>query len=75
MHPVYLGTVLLEKNRWTPDKRPSFAVSDWAARIAAAGFDGSCTIEFTAGVARPPEDLAALLAHAAADLQTLRTHL
>jgi sugar phosphate isomerase/epimerase len=38
---IYLGTVLLEKNRWLDGERvPSFAVSDWVDRIAEAGFDG-----------------------------------
>ena len=40
-HPrIYLGTVLLERNRWTPDRIPTFKVSEWAASIRAAGFDG-----------------------------------
>jgi len=38
---IYLGTVLLERNRWLDGERiPSFAVSDWVDRIAEAGFDG-----------------------------------
>lgn len=38
---IYLGTVLLEKNRWVKGERqPSLAVSDWVQRIAADGFDG-----------------------------------
>ncbi len=38
---IYLGTVLLERNRWVDgERRPSLAVSDWTARIADAGFDG-----------------------------------
>lgn len=38
---VYLGTVLLEKNRWLKGERvPSLAVSDWTRKIADAGFDG-----------------------------------
>ncbi len=36
----YLGTVLLEANRWTAQRTPTYRVSDWLARIAAAGFDG-----------------------------------
>lgn len=36
---IYLATVCLERNRWG-SKRPSFAVSDWLARLANDGFDG-----------------------------------
>ena len=38
--PIYLGTVLLEPNRWSPGKLPSFKVSEWSAAIKQAGFDG-----------------------------------
>jgi sugar phosphate isomerase/epimerase len=38
--PVYLGTVLLEPNRWTPEKLPTFKVSEWAEPIRLAGFAG-----------------------------------
>lgn len=39
--PIYLGTILLENNRWSKDeRRPSFKVSDWIQRIADDGFDG-----------------------------------
>ncbi len=38
--PIYLGTILLEPQRWSGDKRPSYAVSTWLERIKAAGFDG-----------------------------------
>lgn len=39
--PIYLGTVLLENNRWGKgDRQPSFRVSDWTQRIADDGFDG-----------------------------------
>ena len=37
---VYLGTVLLEANRWDKDRTPTYRVSEWLERIAAAGFDG-----------------------------------
>ena len=38
---IYLGTILLERNRWGKnDRRPSFLVSDWTERIAGDGFDG-----------------------------------
>lgn len=39
-HPIYLGTILLERNRHKPGRLPTFKVSDWLPRIAAAGFDG-----------------------------------
>jgi hypothetical protein len=39
---IYIGTVLLEKNRWakTAPRQPSMAISDWCSRITDAGFDG-----------------------------------
>lgn len=37
---IYLGSICLEPNRWSPSKRPSYSVGDWLERIAAAGFDG-----------------------------------
>lgn len=37
---IYLGTVLLENNRWGEGRTPSFKVSDWTQRIADDGFDG-----------------------------------
>lgn len=37
---IYLGTVLLEVNRWVAGGEPSFRVSDWTRRIADDGFDG-----------------------------------
>jgi sugar phosphate isomerase/epimerase len=37
---VNLATVLLEPNRWTPDRIPTFRVSECAAAIREAGFDG-----------------------------------
>lgn len=38
--PVYLGTVLLEANRWAASRASTYRVSDWLARFATAGFDG-----------------------------------
>lgn len=38
--PIYVATVLLERNRWTDHKRPTFAVSEWGERFAEVGFDG-----------------------------------
>lgn len=37
---IHFGTVLLEANRWAAQRTPTYRVSDWLARIAAAGFDG-----------------------------------
>jgi sugar phosphate isomerase/epimerase len=37
---IYLGTVLLESNRWIGDRIPACRVSEWIERISAAGFDG-----------------------------------
>jgi sugar phosphate isomerase/epimerase len=37
---IYIGTVLLEANRWARQRTPTFLVSDWLPRLAAAGFDG-----------------------------------
>nr|MDD6336495.1 hypothetical protein [bacterium] len=39
MSTIYLGTVLLEKNRWS-SRIPSIRVSEWIPRIRQAGFDG-----------------------------------
>jgi sugar phosphate isomerase/epimerase len=39
-HSIFLGTVLLEANRWAKDRSPTYRVSEWLERIAAAGFDG-----------------------------------
>lgn len=38
--PIYMGTVLLEPNRWSPGKVPTFRVSEWVDRFARDGFDG-----------------------------------
>ena len=37
---IYLASVLLEPNRWTPGKIPGLRLSPWLDRIAEAGFDG-----------------------------------
>ena len=38
---VYIGTILLDPNRWAkPKKTASFRVSEWTGRFAGAGFDG-----------------------------------
>lgn len=38
--PIYLGSILLEPNRWKAGKEPSFRLSEWIPRIREAGFDG-----------------------------------
>lgn len=38
--PIYLGTILLEPNRWRGAKEPSILASEWIARARAAGMDG-----------------------------------
>jgi sugar phosphate isomerase/epimerase len=37
---IYIGTILLERNRWTRDKKPTCLVSEWIPRFKEAGFDG-----------------------------------
>ncbi|XOK63243.1 hypothetical protein ACJ7K1_09015 [Paenibacillus elgii] len=37
---LYIGTVLLERNRWAAERMPSYAVSDWQERFRGDGFDG-----------------------------------
>ena len=37
---IFLGSICLEPNRWSPSKLPSYRVSDWLQRIETAGFDG-----------------------------------
>ncbi|MDP6779632.1 MAG: hypothetical protein QGI83_22950 [Candidatus Latescibacteria bacterium] len=37
---IYIGTILLEKNRWANPKTPTYAVSEWLDRFDEAGFDG-----------------------------------
>ncbi len=48
MHPpsVYLASVLLEKNRWSKDPKPSLLVSGWIPAALAAGFAGIELWEF-----------------------------
>ena len=36
---IYLGTIALEKNRWS-SRIPSYLVSEWLPKIKTAGFDG-----------------------------------
>ena len=37
---IYIGSILLEKNRWSKEKTPTLQVSDWAGRFARDGLDG-----------------------------------
>lgn len=55
---MFFATVLLEKNRWTPGKIPSFKVSEWAAAIRAAGFSGLELWENHVALADEPEQAA-----------------
>ena len=56
---LYMGTILLDANRWARPKAPSFKVSEWAERLKAAGFDGMELWEYHATLCGP-EELAAL---------------
>lgn len=38
--PIFFASVLLEPNRWTPEKLPSLRVSDWTDRLSQVGWDG-----------------------------------
>jgi sugar phosphate isomerase/epimerase len=58
---IYIGTILLEPNRWSRERRPSYRVSDWLSRFAAAGFAGMELWEFHATLAAP-EEVAAIAA-------------
>ncbi len=62
-HPIYLGTVALEPNRWglvSGDRRPLLRPSDWLEGARVAGFDG---IELWENhlLCATPEDVAAVL--------------
>lgn len=52
---VYFSTVLLEINRWTPEKTPTFKVSEWAESIRDAGFAGLELWEYHATLAGEQE--------------------
>jgi sugar phosphate isomerase/epimerase len=36
----FIGTIALERNRWTPGRQPTYRVSAWIPRFRQAGFDG-----------------------------------
>ncbi len=57
MSPVYMGTILLEPNRWQPGRPPSYRVSEWVERFRLDGFDGMELWENHAACC-PPEELA-----------------
>ena len=56
---IYIGTILLEKNRWANPKTPTYAVSEWLRQFDDAGFDGIELWEYHATLC-PAEELEAL---------------
>ena len=56
---VYIGTILLELNRWSSPKTPTYLVSEWLDRFQEAGFDGMELWEYHVTLC-PPEELAKL---------------
>jgi len=56
---IYIGTILLELNRWGSPKTPTYRVSEWLDRFQEAGFDGMELWEYHATLA-PPEELVLL---------------
>jgi sugar phosphate isomerase/epimerase len=60
---IYIGTILLERNRWARPKTPTYRVSEWLDRFREAGFDGMELWAYHATGA-PAEELAALEAGA-----------
>lgn len=56
---IYIGSILLEKGRWSADKTPTYRVSEWTERFAEAGFDGIELWEYHATLCSP-EELGAL---------------
>ena len=58
---IYIGTILLELNRWGSPKTPTYRVSEWLDRFQEAGFDGMELWEYHATLC-PPAELAALKA-------------
>ena len=55
MAEIYIGTVLLEKNRWAEKKTPTLRVGEWLGRFKADGFDG---VELWANHGGGPEEMA-----------------
>ena len=58
---IYIGTILLEVNRWGASKAPTYLVSEWLDRFQEAGFDGMELWEHHATLC-PGEELEALTA-------------
>lgn len=56
---IYIGTILLEKNRWAKGKQPSYSVREWLPRFEKDGFDGLELWENHVLLA-PPEEAQAL---------------
>ena len=56
---IYIGSILLEKSRWSADKTPTYRVSEWTERFADVGFDGVELWEYHATLCSP-EELTAL---------------
>jgi sugar phosphate isomerase/epimerase len=56
---IYIGTILLERNRWARGKEPTYLISEWLSRFSRAGFDGMELWENHAALASSAE-LAAL---------------
>lgn len=52
---IYIGTILLEPNRWKRRKSPSYAVSEWFERFEESGFDGIELWEYHATLCSPEE--------------------
>jgi sugar phosphate isomerase/epimerase len=55
---LYIATLLLEVNRHSSPKAPSFRVSEWTDRFDRAGFDGMELWEYHATLAEPEESQA-----------------
>ena len=58
---IFIGTILLDVNRWGNPKTPTYRVSEWIDRFQAAGFDGMELWEYHAMLCSQAE-LAALTA-------------
>ena len=52
---IHIGTILLDKNRWTPGKEPTYRVSEWFDRFVEIGFDGMELWEYHATKCSPDE--------------------
>ncbi len=52
---IYIGSILLELNRWGQPKVPNYNVSEWLERFKEAGFDGIELWEYHATMCEPEE--------------------